>query len=832
MRGKKKIKIIFSSLLILIGLLAMAGIVYGKEEEKKIDFVLVLDCSKSMDSTDPESLSTSAAKMFVDMLPVENTRIAVVGFGPNWKNPYVLDYDKAINTLTKVAYDLGDVTSDHKQEVKDAIDAIKAEGAKADGDQTYTQVGYALETANDILKKNGAQKNSAGIVLMSDGRLTELEGVKKKDAYKSGNTTLFKSVENSIAVASENEWPIYCLELNYDGLKAGDSWMKNTAIQQMTRIAEGTGGKRIEVNSPAQIDEAFAEIFSRFYENENFDVSVLTLENGKATKEFSVPEMTAEASVIVSGTETAQIDSVEVTDPKGVVQKYTKSEQSDSRVITFENKKYIMIKLLQPTPGNWAVTAYGKDGVTIKVMSTSVQEMNLHLTTQQSTEGTLKKGTTVEFNASFVYNGISYSSDKFYQENPAYLEIVETGDKFEMTSGTDNYKGSVTFSDSGVYTVRAVVESGYFRSDRKESQTYTFSVDNLPTETTGTMENQELGLNDQVEIDCTKYFTNPDGDTLHYELVKEETSEITAEFSENGVMTLRTGGKAGEYEVTVTAMDGGMEAPVQQTFAVAIANQPAKTKGGDTIKCKVSYNGDKMPKWVLKMAGIENMGEAEILCDDHFKDEDEIPLNYEIKDLGTTDVIEVQDKSKDAGKLIITGKKKGEVTFTLQASDASDPSIVLTKKVKVNSVDMKAYVWSQIKWKVLGILAVILIIVGLILSAFLGRGIYGLWDISINGEFEEEQRLRSLASGRKSKTTLNALLMDLNMNPCESEKIILKAGNNWNQKVTILGLENAQNVYFNGEYDQMTKVIKKAVLKKGSTIELNVNGDQITLRRY
>lgn len=832
MKGKKKIKFLLSIAVMLISLFTVTGIAQAKEKEKKVDFVLVMDCSKSMDATDPDNLSISAAKMFVDMLPVENTRIAVVGFGPDWDKPYVLDYDSETKTLSKVAYELSEVTTEQKKDVKKAVEAIKAEGAKADGDQTYTQLGYALETANDILKKNGAQKSSAGIVLMSDGRLTELEGIKKKDAYKSGNTTLFKSVENSIAVASENEWPIYCLELNYDGLKAGDSWMKNTAIQQMTRIAEGTGGKRIEVNSPVQIDEAFAEIFSRFYENENFDVSVLTLKDGKATKEFSVPEMTAEASVIVSGTETAQIDSVEVTDPKGVTQKYTKSERSDSRVITFENEKYIMIKLLQPAPGNWSVTAYGKDGVSIKVMSTSVQEMNLHLTTQQSTEGTLKKGTTVEFNAAFVYNGISYSSEKFYQENPAYLEIVETGDKFEMTSGTDNYKGSVTFSDSGVYTVRAVVESGYFRNDRKESQSYTFSVDNLPTETTGTMENQELGLNDQVEVDCTKYFTNPDNDTLHYELIKEETSEITAEFSENGVMTLRTGGKAGDYEVLVTAMDGGMEEPVQQTFTVSIANQPAKTKGGDTIKCKVSYNGDSVPKWILKMAGVDNVGETEILCDEHFRDEDEIPLNYEIKELGTTDIIEVKDESKDTGKLIIKGKNKGKVTFTLQASDASDPSVVLTKTVKVDSVDMKAYVWSQIKWKVLGILAVILVMIILILSAFLGRGIYGLWDVSINGEFEEEMRLRSLAAGKKSKTRLNALLTDLNMNPCDSDKIILKAGNNWNKKITILGLENAQNVYFNGEYDQMTKVIKKAVLKKGSTIELNVNGDQITLKRY
>lgn len=835
MKGKcKLVKVISSILLAAVCLLVMAGGVWAKEEEKEnIDFVLVLDCSKSMDSSDPESLSISAAKMFVDMLPVENTRVAVVGFGPEWgKSTYVLDYDSKTDTMSKVAYDLIAVSTQEKAEVKNSVEAIKAEGAKADGDLTYTQVGYALETANDILQKNNSKKNSACIVLMSDGRLTEKESIKKKDAYKSGNMTLYKSVENAVDVASENEWPVYCLELNYDGLKSGDSWMKNTAIQQMTRIAEGTGGKRIEVNSPSQIDEAFTEIFSRFFENDNFEVSNLTLHNGKAEKEFNVPDMTAEASIIISGTETAQIDSVEITDPKGVSKKYEKSEQSDSRIITFENKKYIMIKLLQPTVGQWSVAAYGKDGITIKVMSTSIQEMNLHLTTQQDTEGTLQKGKPVEFTASFVYNGISYSSEKFYQDNPAFLEIVETGDRFEMTSGADNYKGTVTFNDSGVYTVRAVVESGYFRNDRKESETFTFSVDNLPTEASGTMENQEMGLNDKKEIDCTKYFSNPDNDTLYYDLQKDATSGITGEFDEKGVLTLKTGEKAGEYEVTVTARDGGMDETVNQTFVVTIANQPAKTKGSDKIKCKVSYNTDSLPKWLLKITGVDSVGDAVINCEEEFEDPDGIPLVYDIKDLGNTDVVEIANHAEDNGTIDITGKAKGEVEFTLQATDASDSSVVLTKTVSVDSVDMKAYVWSQVKWKVIAVLVILIVIIVLLISLFAGRKIYGVWDVAINGEYEEETRLSSLAAGKKSKVSLNVILNDLNLSTCDSDHIILKAGNNWNQKVTIIGLENAQNVYFNRDYDQMSNVIKKAVLKKGSSIEIEINGDMITLKRY
>lgn len=835
MRGKRRLMKLIGFMLLTVIWMGVAGNkVQAKEAEKEnVDFVLVLDCSESMDSSDPESLSISAAKMFVDTLPVENTRVAVVGFGPGWgKKTYVLDYDKSTDTMSKVAYDMSAVSSEEKTDVKQAIEAIKAEGAKADGNATYTQVGYALETANDILQKNDSKKDSACIVLMSDGRLTEQEKIKKKDAYKSGNTTLFKSVENAIKTASENEWPVYCLELNYDGLKSGDSWLKNTAIQQMTRIAEGTGGKRIEVNNPSQIDEAFTEIFSRFYENEDFDVSVLTLTDGKAQKDFEVPDMTAEASIIISGTEAAQINSVEITDPKGVSKTYEKSEKSDSRIVTFENNQYIMIKLLQPVVGKWSVTAYGKDGVTIKVMSTSIHEMNLHLTTQQNTEETLQKGKVVEFTASFIYNGISYSSENFYQENPAFLEIVETGDRFEMTSGTDNYKGSVTFNDSGVYTVRAVVESGYFRNDRKESETYTFSVDNLPTEVSGTMENQEMGLNDTKEIDCTKYFTNPDNDTLYYDLQKDETSDITGEFSENGVLTLKSGEKAGEFTVTVTAKDGGMEEAVAQTFAVTISNQPLKAKGSDKIKCKVSYNAKSLPKWLLNMAKVDAVGDAAIDCEEEFEDPDGISPVYEIKDLKNADVVEIKDQTADDGTIVLSGKSKGEVTFTLQATDASDSSVVLTKTVSVESVDMKAYVWSEIKWKVIMALVILIIIIVLLISCFAGRKIYGVWDVAVNGAYEEEIRLSGLAAGKKSKAKLNMILSDLNLSMCDSDRITLKSGNNWNQKVTITGLEDAQNVFFGKEYDQMTSVIKTAVMKKGSSIDLEVNGTQITLKRH
>ena len=145
---------------------------------------------------------------------------------------------------------------------------------------------------------------------------------------------------------------------------------------------------------------------------------------------------------------------------------------------------------------------------------------------------------------------------------------------------------------------------------------------------------------------------------------------------------------------------------------------------------------------------------------------------------------------------------------------------------------MKAYVWSEIKWKVIMALVILIIIIVLLISCFAGRKIYGVWDVAVNGAYEEEIRLSGLAAGKKSKAKLNMILSDLNLSMCDSDRITLKTGNNWNQKVTITGLEDAQNVFFGKEYDQMTSVIKTAVMKKGSSIDLEVNGTRITLKRH
>ena len=138
--------------------------VTASEDDSNIDFVLVLDNSGTMARSDPGGLTVDAAKMFIDMLPMKNARVAVVEFGSNYgENAFSPEkYTKYVS----VPFPLSDISS---IEQKEACKQVIGE-TRQDGD--YTPVGYAFLAACDVLKQSGAQPGDAGILLISDFRVT------------------------------------------------------------------------------------------------------------------------------------------------------------------------------------------------------------------------------------------------------------------------------------------------------------------------------------------------------------------------------------------------------------------------------------------------------------------------------------------------------------------------------------------------------------------------------------------------------------------------------------------------------------------------------------
>ena len=94
-----------------------------------MDFVLIVDGSDSMDNSDPNALYISAAKMFIDMLPSENARLAVISFGPDygedaWQGRELTGEGAK---RVRVFYDLANITDqESKEAAKAAVDEAAA----------------------------------------------------------------------------------------------------------------------------------------------------------------------------------------------------------------------------------------------------------------------------------------------------------------------------------------------------------------------------------------------------------------------------------------------------------------------------------------------------------------------------------------------------------------------------------------------------------------------------------------------------------------------------------------------------------------------------------
>ncbi len=809
----KKIIVLMLSVFVFIFQQSVLGAV---KDDTPIEFVLVLDCSGSLNRSDEQKLSVSAAKMFIDMLPSENARLSIVAFGntygerahitemmKNYQSPLVQD-------RITCAYALGDITSpESKAEAKTIIEQITTGVG-----ETYTPMGFALDAACEILEAGHAASHSAAIVVLSDGRVSG-----QLDSYNGGKD--FYSIDNAAAKAFANGWPVYCLELNYDQANTAQAaYPYNIAYYQMRQIPEKTNGEHIELLSASQAQKAFSDIFSKFF-TASPQIQEGVIQSDSLVLDFTVDEMVAETNVILTG-DIAGVSEIKLSNENGLTYSYTQSMVEEERIVTFD-KQYIAAKLLIPKTGKWNVTVSGAAGVKIGMYAVSMREMNLQLSAAFSGDkDTISKGTEISFTASYLYNDTIYSSEAVYKNTDAYLVIEETGERFPMVGGTNNYTGVVKFSNEGTYTVKACVEeSGLFRNGRKESGGYVFSVTNHPVSIAKEMEAVQLSPGGSLEIDCTQYFKDEDNESFSYEVSVPQTANITAEFSESGILTLRAGTQTGEYEIKLIARDSSSKAEL--SFLMTVENQPLKLNGKDKAAYRFITDKQGLPEAVLSLFDFDFDMQGEIYFEEFFEDSDGMPPIIELSEKQNHPAITV---AKDTDKLILTATENGEATYILKATDASDSSLSCTITLVVTAQGAFYQIWQSIKlfvYLAIGLLIVLFIIWA---AGKCGRKIYGVWDLTYNKYVENDTLLKLLPSGGKTKCKLTVLIQELtNDSSVNFGKITVIAGNCYEKKVIFKGLKQAQRVVLND------KVVKKNTLKlkKGDTLKIEYCAGQVVI---
>ena len=286
---------------------AFAADPQDSEENGIVDFVLVLDCSGSLNVTDPSHLCATACKMFVDMVPLENARISVIAFGYDGGTQYTLKNMSIDNPLDlKKVYLVSDMVEASAIKDKNALKQQVTDATSKSG--TNTPLGTALLSAVDLLENNGASDKNACVILLTDGRIAAQQNRydDKDNAHTAAKT------------AASHDWPVYTMHLN-DGERYGAGSEETTLMRQ---IAEESGAGE-DGYTPltsfqegnAAVARAFMNIFNRFMFGGNGNIITKTADaQGDVTCDFEVPELTSETTVIVSG---ASLKSVTVNGPDG-----------------------------------------------------------------------------------------------------------------------------------------------------------------------------------------------------------------------------------------------------------------------------------------------------------------------------------------------------------------------------------------------------------------------------------------------------------------------------------------------------------------------------------
>ena len=721
------------------------------EGSASTDFVLVLDTSSSLNSSDPNQMSLEACKMFIDMIPIENARISVITFGyPDENSGYVFSsrydvrYDQnRVHVITPLT-DAGDLKG--KDQIKQNIDE---NGAKA-GD--LTPVGMAALAAVDLLESSQAADGNACVILMTDGRLSS-----------SNIECNQQSVNNAIKAAASHNWPIYSIELNYDRKNNSDNskWGARTVL---SRFAEETGAGadgRVEIENAADISAAFLRIFSRFMIGENGAVDVQQADaSGVVEQQIQIPSLTSETTIVISGSSVSEVEVVNHTD--SVTRKISGNIDEQNLFATVEKGSYICVKLICPTPGTWTIRAHGDPNATIAIYDCSMKDLDLELISDPvlDQKTVMNKGESITFNAYFSYHGVEVLTDDYYGKKQPVIVVTNRGSgkqqEFPMQDTGSGYELVLPMQQlgSGSFTVRARLDDDMFRNGRKFSRTLSLKTENLlPEIVKNPIDPVSCYVNEQLEpIDLSKYLVNPDGDVLEYELVCASDRNVAFDYSvdEQNYLHLSSGFVPGAHQLQLSVRDADMKESLVLDMALEVMDRPVEFQKIDQIEIwSDAY------KW-------QKDGQQSVTLDlyQYVQDPDGVVLLFSAPtaadpNLATTSI--------QNGQLTINAvdkaKGKTEITYTVD-----DKVTACTGTIPVKVVSGKAVFWAK-NWIYFAIaLAVIVVIVIIILYLVANKKVQGKWDITIADQNGHRASIEGLdirhgtKLGSKSKFALKDLL--------------------------------------------------------------------------
>lgn len=413
---KSIIRLLLATMLLLLTL-SQAALAADTNSDTKIDAVLSVDVSTSMNESDVNKVSYEAMKMFVDMASVQGDKIGVVAY-----TDQVLR-EKALLKMNSMQ---------DKKDLKSFIDQLTR--------GPYTDVAVGVSEAVKVLESGTEQGHVPLIVLLTDGNNSLNAGKSQEQSDKVLNDAVKKAKDKGI--------PIYTIGLNADGQLNKDV---------LERISKETNGKLFVTSTADDLPQILSEIYAS-----HLKLKVVPLTGFTANGQFQdvavkIPNSSVqEANISIMSSKPVE---VKLFNPSGQEQ----AVPSDKIVYSTSNA-YSLIKILNPVQGDWKLQIKGVPQEKINI--NLIYNYDLQVSMELSSSISYGPGATVPIKAYLQSNGQNITDMELYKNAKSTLVVTDLDTKktqeIPLTTSDKGIEGSMKIADAHDYELKVKVENSNF----------------------------------------------------------------------------------------------------------------------------------------------------------------------------------------------------------------------------------------------------------------------------------------------------------------------------------------------------------------------------------
>lgn len=398
---------------LMISLISPMTLQAATSTDTKMDAVLAVDMSTSMNNSDKNKLSNEAMKMFIDMASVSGDKIGIVGYT-----------DQVIREKALLKID----SPKDKQNLKTFVDQLTR--------GPYTDVAVGVSEALNILESGREAGHEPLIILLTDGN----NSLNKDRTQQESDQML----EESIKKAKDQGVPIYTIGLNADGTLNKDVLQK---------ISDETNGKMFVTKDADSLPQILSEIFANHMKLKVVPITTLGANGQFQDVTLTIPNASVlEANISIMSSKPVE---VKLFDPAGK----ERVIPSDDTLLS-KSSAYSLVKVLKPDQGDWKLQVKGVDKQEIKI--NLLFNYDLQVVMSPLNKQKYKTGDTVDITAELHSDGKVASEPELYKNLKSTLLVkdldTQQNTEIPLTQADQKFKGSYKVADEHDYELTVRLE--------------------------------------------------------------------------------------------------------------------------------------------------------------------------------------------------------------------------------------------------------------------------------------------------------------------------------------------------------------------------------------